>query len=115
VEKEVNGVREVGRLEGGGRRFPKKIRVRGGAKKNIIKKKTVTERKKCKRPKKARKKKTYKMRKKNEKKKKVQKEKKNDADQVGDSFIPEREFLDGALVGAGSLRPLKRENVGRQF
>ncbi len=47
MEKEVNGMREVGklvggsvegRLEGGGMRFPKKIGVRGGAKKNMIKK-----------------------------------------------------------------------------
>jgi hypothetical protein len=51
------------------------------------------------------------MREKREKRKKVQKGKKNDADQGGDSFIPsmkmpERDFLDGALVGAGSLRPM---------
>jgi hypothetical protein len=85
------GGRQVG---GGGRRFPKKIGVRGGQKQII--KKTVARREKRSR------------------------RKKNDADQVGDSFIPsmkipERDFLDGALVGAGSLRPLKRENVGRQF
>jgi hypothetical protein len=116
VEKEVSGLvggRVVGRLEGVGRRFQKKLGSEVGPKK------TVARRKKCKGAKKAEEKKTYKMRKKNKKKIKVQKEK-NDADQVGDSFIPsmkipERDFLDGALVGAGSLRPLKRENVGRQF
>jgi hypothetical protein len=42
-------------------------------------------------------------------KKKAQREKKNEVDQVGDYFIPseipKRIFLDGALVGVGSLKP----------
>jgi len=42
----------VGRLAGGGRRFPKKIGVRSGAKKNMIQKKLSPEEKKCKRAKK---------------------------------------------------------------
>jgi len=47
--REIGGLvggRMVDRLEGEGRRFPKRIGVRGGAKKNIVKKKTVTRRKK---------------------------------------------------------------------
>jgi hypothetical protein len=47
------GGRVVGRLEGGGRRFPKKIRVRGGAKKNIIKKQNCHQKKKMQKGKKS--------------------------------------------------------------
>jgi hypothetical protein len=106
VEKEVSGMREVGglvggrvvgRLEGGGRRFPKKIGVRGGAKKNIIKKKLSPEEKNIKGPKK-------------------KPGRKNDADQVGDSFIPSMKSQNGIFWmvhcwGAGVTQAVKKEKV----
>jgi hypothetical protein len=46
VEKEVNGVREVGRLEGEVGGSQKKLGSGVGPKKTLLKKKTVTERKK---------------------------------------------------------------------